>query len=55
MTVQSKGNECQHKNGVMIPQQDLDGNYIKPEFMICDDCRLITPPPTDYTRWRIMN
>lgn len=32
---------CYHKNGVMIPQQDLDGNYVKPEYMICSDCRAV--------------
>ena len=25
----------------MIPQQDIDGNYVKPEYMICDDCRAV--------------
>ena len=34
-------NNCKHDTGVMIPQTDLKGNYIKPEFMICTDCRLV--------------
>lgn len=32
---------CNHQNGVMIPQQDVDGNYVKPKFMICSNCRLV--------------
>ena len=32
---------CEHKTGVMIPEQDLDGNYIKPNYMLCTDCRLV--------------
>jgi len=55
MTVQIKNNECQHEIGCMIPQRDIDGNYIKPEFMRCNNCNLILLPPTDYTRGRIMN
>jgi len=35
---------CNHQNGVMIPQTDNDGNYVKPEFMICNNCRLVTKP-----------
>jgi len=35
---------CKHDTGVMIPQTDLKGNYIKPEFMICTDCRLVFNP-----------
>ncbi len=32
---------CKHESGVMIPEQDIDGNYIKPRFMLCTDCRLV--------------
>lgn len=32
---------CKHESGVMIPEQDLDGNYVKPTHMICDKCRFI--------------
>lgn len=32
---------CEHKTGVMIPQRDLNGDYVKPEYMICDDCRAV--------------
>jgi len=35
---------CIHSSGVMIPQVDDDGNYVKPEFMICNNCRLVTKP-----------
>ncbi len=41
MTVVKSCIPCQHNNGVMIPQTDIDGNYIKPEFMICSDCRFV--------------
>ena len=34
--------DCKHQSGVMIPQQDLDSNYVKPEFMICTNCRFVT-------------
>lgn len=32
---------CSHETGVMIPQINLKGKYVKPEFMICDNCRLV--------------
>ena len=32
---------CKHKTGVMIPQRDINGDYVKPEYMICDDCRAV--------------
>lgn len=32
---------CLHKNGVMIPETDLNGNYIKPIHQLCTDCRLV--------------
>ena len=31
---------CLHEHGVMIPQQDEHGNYIKPEYMLCE-CRAV--------------
>ena len=37
---------CQHKNGCMIPMQDLEGNYVEPKYMICSDCRLVTKGET---------
>lgn len=42
--------QCEHKHGVMIPQTDLDGNYVKPEFMICTNCRLVLKPITLETK-----
>lgn len=40
---------CEHRNGTMIPQVDLDGKYIKSEYMICNECRLVTITPTQYS------
>lgn len=31
--------KCLHYKGVMIPTKDIKGNYIKPEFALCTDCR----------------
>ena len=41
LTKQTERISCQHKNGVMIPQRDLEGNYVKPTHMICNECRLV--------------
>lgn len=32
---------CLHINGVMIPNKDLDGNYIKPQYMLCGTCNTV--------------
>ena len=45
--------DCQHISGTMIPLQDKDGKYIKPQFMICNECNAITLPPTQYSRGRM--
>ena len=33
--------QCEHKSGVMIPQRNIIGEWVEPEYWMCDNCRLI--------------